>query len=261
MKQYVKVYNELCKILYYDTERDEYTVACRCGVTFTRKANKDIDKILKEGCKHCNYYILANKDKFRGISNFKDIEPVRFNTVHDDISVICPKGHKTVIKVRSLYSSSYSCRTCKHCILNSDYLGKRFSRLVVVSPYYSSELDKYTVDAICDCGNKVQCKLQSLFFSKHSCGCLKLETVRKTKRDTLAKATETRNNSNKAYSSNVSTGIKNISKLGNKYQVSIIRGKGRFVRYCETLEEAISVKEWVLEKIRNNNGKLDGSIK
>lgn len=249
---------DLCKIIDYDSRNKEYIIECRCGRLLRRKTISNVDRLLKEGCKHCKYYLLNNADKFKAIKNYKDVVSLRYKTIDEAINLICPEGHEIAVKVKNLYNSTCSCKICKHHILNSDYVGKRFGRLVVLSQCYEGDKGKYTVDAICDCGNKITCRLQSLYFTKHSCGCLKSDTLKKIKKDTLAKATRTRNNSNKAYSSNISTGVKNISKLGNKYQLSVSRGKDRFVRYYDTLDDAISAKEYVLEKIKQNGGKLGG---
>lgn len=57
------------------------------------------------------------------------------------------------------------------------------------------------------------------------------------------------------YRNNCSTGVKNISfdKRLSKYRVDVTRSKSRFTRFADTLDEAIAIKEYVLDFYKRSN--------
>lgn len=61
----------------------------------------------------------------------------------------------------------------------------------------------------------------------------------------------------KAYASNLSTGIKNISyrRQYDDYRLKIIRDKSKFVKHLRSLDDAIRIKERVL-KFYDESGRL-----
>ena len=61
--------------------------------------------------------------------------------------------------------------------------------------------------------------------------------------------TKMRHASDKAYASNRSTGIKNINFIEDKekYRVAIERNSNRAIRFTKTLNEALAIKERILD--------------
>ena len=158
-----------------------------------------------------------------------------------------------------------------------DLTGQRFGRLTVIE---RSNIKKDRTAAVwkcqCDCGNTKIIAGRSLRSGNTaSCGCLmrdinakaSLEDKRFLKVHTPEvrnKAVCTINESNKAFITNLSTGIKNISYVPRAisacYQVAIIRDKRKYCQSFSTLQDAVRAKEYVLSRykkcIPNWNDKL-----
>ena len=131
--------------------------------------------------------------------------------------------------------------SCGHVIYTdySEYVNKRFGELTILSisePITDKRSQRFCV-CKCSCGKETNSSLSSLLYGDvTSCG-------------------HARNLNPSCNVNNTSTGIKNISFITSKrqYRVDIERNGVRYIERTYSLEEAIKIKERILQEL----GELD----
>lgn len=103
----------------------------------------------------------------------------------------------------------------------------------------------YTIDAVCkQCDRRLTYRLQKFYQQFLDRGQKCQSCFAKENFDSFIDA---RNANDKPYSINRSTGIKNISFDKSSYHVKVIRKNQKISKYAHTLNEAIAIKEHILD--------------
>lgn len=103
----------------------------------------------------------------------------------------------------------------------------------------------YTIDAVCkQCDRRLTYRLQKFYQQFLDRGQKCQSCFAKENFDSFIDA---RNANDKPYSTNRSTGIKNISFDKSSYHVKVIRKNQKISKYAHTLNEAIAIKEHILD--------------
>ena len=139
----------------------------------------------------------------------------------------------------------------------SEYINKQFGELTIlsisnaVSDTKSRKTRRYC-ECKCSCGKRVTVRLDKVTsLHTRSCGHLQDDCRQLVFQQRMI----TRNLNPNCFSTNKSTGIKNISfsKRDNLYRVSVMRNHIRHEGYTSSLAEAIKIKERILQEL----GELD----
>ena len=171
------------------------------------------------------------------------------------------------VEVRSSNLINGNTKSCG-CLLVKDIAGETFGKLSAIAPTDKRSNSSIIWQCKCECGNETEVPCSSLIHGRtKSCGCLSKEiNLKKAKKMQELNHLKLRQLTmeEKAYVSNTTTGIRNISyQKRNKhkpFRVAINREEKTYRQSFETLDEALHAKEIVFEKYKrkevNWNDKL-----
>ena len=132
----------------------------------------------------------------------------------------------------------------------SEYINKQFGELTIlsISEQIKGKMLKRYCKCKCACGNITTIALSNILYNQtKSCGHLIKERMFETHSEKM----KFRNEREEANESNQSTGVKNISFVPSLclYRVDVRRNGVRYYDFASSLEEAIKIKERILQEL------------
>ena len=232
---------------------------CVCKCSCGKEINTCLNNVLRGGSTSCghtrqnDYSEYINK-KFGELTILSISKPDKEKQFLRYCLCKCSCGKEMTTQFQGVLNGSVA--SCGHVRQNdySEYVNKKFGELTILS--ISEPIEEKNYERICkckcSCGKETTPYLRSLLTGDtKSCGHL----IKERAIETYSEKLKLRNKRKEANVSNKSTGIKNISfhSRNRLYIVSITRKGINHSKYASSLEEAIKIKERILQDL----GELD----
>lgn len=228
---------------------------CSCGKEI-ETSFKNVLAGLKKSCGHLHtkdYSDYIGK-QFGELTILSISEPGENENRFRYCKCKCSCGKETNAQFQGVLNGNT--KSCGHLNTKdySEHIGKQFGELTILSisePIKEKNFVRYC-NCKCSCGKETRPQLHAVLNGNtKSCGHLSKELLTEMNEKRIKNLHARK----EAYNSNTSTGIKNISfdKHGHAYVVKIVRNGVRHVKRTSSLENAIKLKEQILQEL----GELD----